>query len=148
VNRVRKHAAAEALYVQVFDDDGSESLHRFVGFLMLKVFALIPDVLLRFLQQQNGLVPTLRFLVLATCHLALGTAKFRLCGFVKPVVGNRLAIGTSREVLQAHIQADGIGVLGQMLRLIFDRKTGIPVSGFPTNGDSCNFPFSLNPLCG
>ena len=49
MNRVRKHAAAEAFYVQVFDDDGSESLHQFVGFLMLKVFALIPDVLVRFL---------------------------------------------------------------------------------------------------
>ena len=49
VNRFRKHAAAEAFYVQVFDDDGSESLHQFVGFLMLKVFALIPDVLVRFL---------------------------------------------------------------------------------------------------
>src|SRR5277367_2948126 len=49
VNRFRKHAAAEAFYVQVFHDDGSESLHQFVGFLMLKVFALIPDVLVRFL---------------------------------------------------------------------------------------------------
>jgi hypothetical protein len=30
-----------------------------------------------------------------------------------------------------------------MLRLIFDRKTGIPVSGFPTNGQSLDFAFDV-----
>src|SRR5271170_4106443 len=73
VNRFRKHTAAQAFHVQVFNNDGSEVPHQFKCFLVLKLFALIPDVLMRFLYQQNGLVPTLRFLILRTSYLALGT---------------------------------------------------------------------------
>ncbi len=49
VNRFPKHTAAQAFHVQVFNDDGSEVAHQFKCFLVLKLFALIPDVLMRFL---------------------------------------------------------------------------------------------------
>jgi hypothetical protein len=41
---------------------------------VLKVFALMGNVPVRFLQQPDGLMTALRFLILATCYPALRTA--------------------------------------------------------------------------
>jgi hypothetical protein len=44
--------------------------------LVLKIFTLVSDVSVRFLQQQDGFTTLLRLLVLAACYFALGTTEF------------------------------------------------------------------------
>jgi len=63
VNGFGKHAAGKTLDVQVFHDDGSEVLHQFVGLLVLKMFALVGDVGMRLLQQQDCFMPAIRLLI-------------------------------------------------------------------------------------
>src|SRR6202008_2542401 len=87
-----------------------------------------------------------RLLILRTCYLALRTTKFRLCLLVKLVVGNWLAVGKSSEGFPTHILSDGIAILRKVLRLIFDREAGIPVSRLTTNRQRLDVAFDVSVL--
>jgi len=58
VNRFGEDSRRQTFDVQVFDGNHAEVLHKPIRWLVLKVFALTGNVLVRFLQQQDCLAAT------------------------------------------------------------------------------------------
>jgi len=96
---------------------------------VLKVFALIGNVPVRFLQQQDCLMTALRFLILATCYFALRTAKFRLCCFIVAIL-DAGAVRQGGEGFQPYIDADVVAAVRQPGWFILDRETCVPAPRF------------------
>jgi hypothetical protein len=73
-----KDSRRQTFDLEVFDSNHSEILYQPIRQLVLKILPLIGHVLVRFLQQQDGLTTTVWFLILASCYFTLSTTKFRL----------------------------------------------------------------------
>jgi len=97
---------------------------------VLKVFALMGNVPVRFLQQQDCLMTTLRFLILAMCYFALRTAKFRLCCFIVAMILDAGAVRQGGEGFQTYIDADVVAAVRQPGWFILrNMRTSTPLRG-------------------
>src|SRR6267143_2202195 len=130
VNRFGKHSRRQTFDVQAFDGNHAEILHQPVRQLVLKVSPLVPNVLVRLLQQQHCFMTTLRLFVWASCYLALCSTKLCLRCFVVAMILDSSTVGQSFKRFQSDINNDVSWVLWKFLRLEFNGEACIPASGF------------------
>ena len=134
VNRLGKHAASQALGLQVFDNNRSEVFNQPERKAMLKLIPLIPDSSVNLWKQGNRFVPPVRAL-LAACNLSLRSTK---TGFRLPIesgIRNRRALAEGREIFESHVDSNCVVERGKGLGFAFDREAHVPLAALTLDGN-------------
>lgn len=116
VNRFGKHPARQSFDIQIFNRNDAVMIDECAAELVVKVRALVPDVRMCLLQQQDSF-PASVTASLATRHLALRSPEFSLCRAVVARVVNFRSVRERDEGRQSDIKADSFSRLRQRLRL-------------------------------
>src|SRR5215813_3341661 len=128
INGLGEHSGRQPLDIQLFDDDQSEKNDKCPRYLVREIFPLIAHVGMRSLQFPDGFLPVITAAI-ATCDLALRTAKSRLSAFEIPGVFDLRPVRERGEGVQSHVNASLFCRSGQRLRLAFDAEDGVPLAG-------------------
>src|SRR5262249_18109812 len=135
INGLGEHSGRQPLDIQLFDDDHPEKNDQCPGYLVREIFPLIAHVGMRSLQFPDGFLPVITA-ALATCDLALRTAKSRLSAFKIPGVFDLRPVRERGEGAQSHVNASLFSRSGQRLSLAFDAQDGVPLAGLPLDRHS------------
>jgi len=130
-----QHAARESLHGEIFMRDKPVLVHEFPRRLVVKVFSLVSDMVMKFRNLQYGFLAAAAPLLLAG-KSALGDAKFLLC-FSEELRGiHELTVARDQKRLQPKVDADRrISGRSDFNIRQFQMKHRAPFSGFAANCD-------------
>src|SRR5262249_62281042 len=129
------HSARHPFDIHLYDDDQPEKNDQCPRYLVREIFPLIAHVGMRSLQFPDSFLPVIPA-ALATCDLALRTAKSRLSAFEIPGVFDLCPVRERGEGAQSHVNASLFSRSGQRLSLAFDAQDGVPLAGLPLDRHS------------
>jgi len=134
IDGLRQHTTGKSFYIQIFMSNKTVLSDKFSSCFVVKVTALISDVMMKFSNTAHSLLAVITPLLLSG-ESALRNAKFLLC-FPEETGGvNKLAIGSDKKRFQSEVNSYG-GVKRRDNINIgkFAGEGHIPFSGFSGHG--------------
>lgn len=150
INRLAKPAASQSLNVQIFNSDQAVGVYNLARFLVMKVSALIADVIMPTLKNQHGLTSPIRSL-LTSRNTPLQSPQFCLCVSKKARIFNNTTIAQGCERTQPNVYADHAGSEWERLHVTLNSEDRKPAPRLALNRErlnrSINWPmqFYANP---
>jgi hypothetical protein len=131
---LREHPACQSLDVQIFDGYQTVLINNLARFLMMKVAALIADVIVEPLKQQYSFASAVRSFRSAS-DASLQTSQFHLCGSEPARILNRGAIAQGGEGAQSNVDADCVRTESQRTRFALDSEQREPASSLALDSE-------------
>lgn len=139
VDGLRKHPARQALDVQILDGDQAVLINNLPGFFVMKIPALIANVIVKPRQKQDRLASAIGAL-LSTRRTALQSSKFCLRDPEPARVFDLRPVAQRGKRIKSDVYADHVSVKGQRRRFAFDGEQGKPAPGLTFDCEGFDFP--------
>lgn len=143
VNTLSKHPTCQTFDIEIFDCNQPVLIHDLSRFFVMKVPALIADVIVESREQQDRFTSAVRSF-LTTRNASLQSAEFRLCRTKPTRVINLSSVAQSSERSQANVNADHVRIERQRRRLNFDGEQCKPTTGLVLDGEAFDRTFKLS----
>lgn len=143
VDGLCKHAAGETLNIKVFDRYQSVVVRDLPRFCVMKISALISNVVVESCEQQHGLSSTVR-VPLTARNASLQASELCLCRAEPTRVFDLSSVAQRCEVVNADVNTDHAGIERQRIRFVFDGEQSKPTTGLVLDGEAFDRTFKLS----
>jgi len=125
VDGLSEHSRREAFHVQIFDCNQAVLIDDLARFFVMKVAALVANVIMESLKQQDGFAPAIRSF-LTSRNAPLQVSKLALCGSKPAWILNCRSVAERDELTQSDINTYGVRTEGQRRGFTLNRKNSKP----------------------
>ena|SRR5215216_72938 len=127
VDGLGEHSSCQPFDIQIFHRDQPVLVNNSAGFFVMKVAALITNVVVKSLQQENRFAPPIGSFLHAG-NTSLQSPEFDLCGSKPSWILNHASIAKRGEPIQSDIDANGVRAEGQRTRFALDGEQRKPAT--------------------
>lgn len=130
----------QALNVEILNRNESVLIHNLARFFVMKVAALIANVVVKSLQQQNCFASAIRSF-LPTCYALLDPSQLGLRGSEPTRVLNHGPVAEGCEAGQPYVYPNQAGTERERIAVTLDSEQSEPPASLAFNGERLDLPF-------
>lgn len=143
-HRLAQPPTGKPFDVQIFNCNKAVSINQFPRFFVMKVVALIPNVIVKASEQKHCFTPPIRSAFPAR-NTPLKSPEFRLCRTKPTRVFDLRPVAQRSEVVNADVHADHVRIERQWSRFVFDGEQCKPAAGLSLNSQ-CFYVSDQRPM--
>lgn len=129
IDGLAQPATSKPFYIEILDSDQAVLIYELSRFFVMKVTALIADMVMKSRQKYNGFATAIRSLLPAR-YPALQAPQLGLPGTEPSRIFDLRTIAKRRERSQANVDTNHVGIEGQRIRFTLDNEQRKPSASF------------------